>query len=334
MGSLAFSRIQYGKELKTAHGTAVAATKMLPGFTVIPPADRKPVYAGGSLGVRVQEHMAAIMQIKADSIPLKCNLGWFQALPLLFSLGLKGDITPTEVTPSQADYKWDFYPSLTADNTPDSATLEMGDDVQAYEVEYAMCKSLKFDFVMGANAGVPVEATLVGKQTTPTTFTPTLTLPAQELMVANLTKIYIDPTWANVGLTQKTGLLREAHVELLFGVELLFHGAAKTIDAHRQNFIAAAANFVFEGNTDADVLYDAQQAATPKVIRIRNEGAQIGAGSNHTLDLDLYGVFEDVQPMGQESDGDDLHTALFHTLYDTTGAKAFQAEVITTNQTI
>jgi hypothetical protein len=38
--------------------------------------------------------------------------------------------------------------------------------------------------------------------------------------------------------------------------------------------------------------------------------------------------------MGQESDGDDLHTALFHTLYDTTGAKAFQAEVITTNQTI
>ncbi len=334
MGSLAFSKIQYGKELKTAHGTAVAATKMLPGFTVIPPIDRKPVYAGGSLGVRVREHMAAIMQIKADSMPLKANLGWFQALPLLFSLGLKGDITPTEVTPSQGDYLWTFDPSLTADNAPDSMTLEMGDDVQAYEVEYVMCRSLKFDFVMGANAGVPVEATLVGKQVTPTTFTASLSLPTQELMVANLTKLYIDTAWAGIGGTPKTGLLREAHVELMFGVELLHHGAAKTIDAHRQNFIAAAANFVLEGNSDADALYDAQQAATPKAIRLRCEGSQIGTGSKHTLDLDLWGVFEDVQPMGQESDGDNLHTALFHTLYDTTGAKTFRAAVTTTNQTV
>lgn len=334
MGSLAFSRVQYGKELKTAHGTPVAATTMLPGFTIIPPVDRKPVYAGGSLGVRVREHQAAIMQIKADGMSLKNGLGYFQALPLLFSCGLKGDLTPSEVTPSQGDYLWTFAPSLTGDNTPDSMSLEMGDDVQAYQVEYVMVKSLKLDFVMGANAGVPIEATLVGKQVTPVTFTGALALPSTELMVANLTKLYIDPSWATVGATVQTGLLREVHVELLFGVELLHHGAAKTIDAHRQNFIAAAMNLVLEGNSAADALYDAQRAVTPKVIRVHCEGAQIGTGTKHSLDLDVWGVFDEVQPMGQESDGDDLHTAVFHSLYDPTGAKTFQAAVTTTKATV
>ncbi len=322
-----FRNVQYGKE--TTRFTAVAATKRLTGEINIPK-DREPVLFGGSLGLRIRNNQSVIAQIKADGLRYADRAAYFQELPLFLSLGLKGAITPTEQTPSQADYLWTFNPLLTAADALDAVTLEMGDDERSYEVEGVACKSLKISGKTGDNSLVSVEAELIGKQLTSTTLTPAIALPTREPMLGNLAKIYLDPSWANVGVTQKTGILREYSAELQFGVELLHHGAAKTVDALRQSYLGGLLQFVFEKGAEAEAIFDAFQAQTFKVMRLAIEGSQIGTGVVHSVKIDIGGYFTAVDPWGQEDQGHGLYTATFGgEIYDATGAKAVQALVST-----
>ena len=321
-----FRKVQYGKE--TTRFTAVAATKMLTGEVNIPK-DREPVFFGGSLGIRVRENQSVIAQIKAGDLRYVSAAAYFQELPLLLSLGLKGGITASEVTPSQADYSWVFVPTMASADALDAITLEMGDDERAYEVEGVAATSLKISGRTGDNSLVSVEAGLIGKQLTSTTFTAALSLPTREPIIGNLAKVYLDPSWATVGSTLKSGILREYSAEIQFGVEQLHHGAAKTVDSQRQGYLGGMMQFTFERGAEAEAIFDAFNAQTFKVMRLRLEGGQIGTGVNHKIDIDMGGYFSAVDPWGQEDQGFGLYTATFQALYDGTGAKALQAEVVT-----
>ena len=326
-----FRKVQYGKE--TNRFTAVAATKMLTGHVNIPK-DREPVLFGGSLGLRIRNNQSVIAQIKADDLRYSDPTAYFQELPLFLSLGLKGGITASEQTPSQADYLWTFNPTLSAADALDAITLEMGDDERAYEVEGVSATSLKISGKTGDNSLVSLEAGLIGKQLTSTTFTGALSLPTREPILGNLAKIYLDPSWANVGVTQKSGILREYSAELQFGVEQLHHGAAKTVDSQRQGYLAWLLQFVFERGAEAEAIFDAFQAQTFKVMRLAIEGSQIGTGVVHSVKIDMGGHFVAVDPFGQEDEGFGLYTATFEALYDGTGAKAIQASVSTNTNAI
>ncbi len=72
----------------------------------------------------------------------------------------------------------------------------------------------------------------------------------------------------------------------------------------------------FEGNADADTLWDAYYAETAKALRLQILGSQIGTGENHSLTIDTFGMFEEVIPLGDEKDGNNLHTAIFHGISD------------------
>lgn len=330
MGELMFRKIQYGKE--GTRGTAVAATAMWPGSVSIP-ADRKPKYPEETLGLRSRAQRSVIHQILADGINLSMEDGIFQKLPILGLITLKGGVTGVEQTVDQDDYLWDFTPSLTAANAPDTITLEYGDDTQAYEIEYVMGKSLKFSGKMGADEPVKVECGCFGKQITPTTFTGALTPTNGEAMIANLAKLYIDSTWATLGSTLKSDLLREFSVEILTGNHQKFYGnGSKMLSGYGEGFLDCMAALTFEGNAAADGYFDGFQAGTNYAIRLLIEGSQIGTGDNHSLVLDMYGDFEEVIPMGGEQDGNNLHTLMFHTFSDGQATPHQFAMQVTTNQ--
>lgn len=329
MGEKCFRKVQYGLESASAHGTAVAATKMLLAETKVP-TDRKVSMPEEAIGLRAKSYRSAVYQILADSFPITVPHGYFQALPLLCSLFFKGAVTASEVTVGQGDYLWTFTPSLTAANSPDSITLELGDDVEQYEIEYVMAKRLLVAAQMGQDAPVTLEAECFGKQVTPTDFTGSLSLPAPTAMIANQTRFYMDATWAGKGGTLKSGLLREASVEFLNGLHPKFHGNSKMMTGHGEGLFDLRANFVFEGNSDADGIYDAFQAQTEKALRLEFYGPQIGTGTVHSLKVDMWGIFSNVEPMGQDKDGDNLHVAEFVPYYGTTGAAMF-ALAVTTN---
>jgi len=333
MGELMFRKIQYGKE--GTRGTAVPATAMWPGIVSVP-ADRKPKYPEEVLGLRSRSQRSVIHQILADGLTLSMEDGIFQKLPILGLVTLKGGVSGVEQTVDQADYLWDVTPSLTAANAPDTMTLEYGDDTQAYEIEYVMGKSLKFSGKIGADEPVKVEAGLFGKQITPTTFTAALTPTNGEAMIANLAKLFIDSTWATLGSTQKTDLLREFSVEILTGNHPKFYAnGSKLMSGYGEGFLDCLVALTFEGNAAADGYFDGFQAGTNYAIQLLIEGTQIGTGEKHTLELDFFGDFEEAIPLASEQDGNNLHTLMFHTFSDGQATPhQFAMKVITNQNTV
>lgn len=332
MGNRFFSKVQFGKE--PTRGTAVAATRIMLGKVPAVNSDRQPVIPDEDVGIRARGVRSVIHQYLYSNT-LSTEHGYYQQLPAIFGCGLKGGVTATETTGSQQDYLWNFTPSLTAANNPDSLTIELGDDTQAFETEYAMFERIRISgqVSQGMEASpVTVEADFFGRQLTPTTFTGSLSLPTAEPMNAKLARIYLNTAWASVGTTELTNILRGFDIEILTGVHPKFSGSGERyFNAHGEGLILATAQFTLEGLSAADAIFDAQQAKTFQVVRLEINGSQIGSGTNHSLKIDIGGVWESVSPLGGEDRTDNLHTATLVDHYDATGAKSLQVQV-TTNQ--
>jgi hypothetical protein len=339
MGERAFSKLQYGKEVLATHGSAVAATKILAGAEIQPVnPDRTPAFPEDSLGVRARSSRARIDQLLATNT-IKVPAAYFQCLPLFFSCGLKGNLTPVEQTGGQGDYLWPHTPSMVASNTIDSITLEAGDDTQAVETEYVMFEGIKLGGVIaqaGEMAPVSIEGAYFGRQVTPTTFTGGLSVPAMTDINAKLSRIYIDPTWATRGNTEKTSLMRAWELEILTGVHHKFLGSAdKFFTTHGESFIEAMLTLTYEGNATADAEFDAYRAGTKQVIRVKiDSGIQIGSGLTHSILMDVWGAYENVIPLSEEDRGNNLHKAIFHGLYDGTGAQILDVQVVTNSNSL
>lgn len=335
----AFTKFQFGKESAAAHGTPVAATKMLMADPMPIKTDRKPQFIEDAIGVRAASYRSRIDAYQYQDT-LKISNGYFQALPMIFSCGLKGNITPTEVTGGQGDWLWDFTPSLTpgSSNAPDSITLELGDDVQAYEAEYLMFQRIKISFKVpqGAEAAaVAIEAEFFARQLSDTTFTGALSLPTVENMNAKLALFYLDTTWAGVGGTPKANILRGAEIEFLTGVHAKFFGSAnKYFDIYGEDVIAAMMTLDLEAGAVADAFWDAMRVQSLAVARIKIPGAQIGTGTTYSLIMDVGGRWEDVTPQSEYDKGNAIHKAVLHGMYDPTGAKICQVMVTTNANTM
>jgi hypothetical protein len=330
MGERYFSKIQWGKE--STRGTAVAATKYMLGKVPAVNTDRKPVVPEEDTGIRAPGVRSVIHQYLYNNT-LTTEHGYFQQLPVLFGCGLKGGITPSEVTVSQGDYLWTFTPSLTATNSPDSLTIELGDDTQAFEVEYCMFERIRISGQIAQSndtSPVTVEADFFGRQLTATTFTGALSLPSTEPLNAKLSRFYLDTAWSGVGGTEKTNILRGFDIEIITGLHPKFNGSAnKYFDSYGEGIISATAQFTFEGDSNANAIMTAQQAKTFQAIRLSILGSTIASGTPHSLKIDLGGVWEEVSPLGGEDRGNNLHTATFLPHYDSTGAKMIQVAVVT-----
>lgn len=332
MGNRYFSKVQYGKEVISTHGTAVPATKILLGKVPAVNSDRKPEFPAEDVGIRTDAVRSVIHQYLYTNT-LSTEHGYYQQLPMLFGCGLLGNVTPAPVTGGKTDYLWTFTPSLTASNTPDSLTIELGDDTQAFEAEYCMFERIRIggQVSQGMEASpVNVEADFFGRQLTPTTFTGALSLPTVEPINAKLARFYLDPTWAGIGGTEKTNILRGFDVEILTGLHPKFTGDAnKYFNAHGEGLIMVTANFTLEGTSVADAIFDAQQAQTFQAVRLQINGSLIPTATAHSLKIDIGGIWESVSPLGGEDRTDNLHTATLRGYYDATGAKLLQVAVVT-----
>lgn len=332
MGSRYFSKVQFGKE--TTRGTAVAADTIILGKVPAVGSDRKPVFPSEDVGINTPSVRSVIHQYLYSNT-LSTEHGYYQQLPVLFGCGLKGGVTPTETTASQSDYLWTHTPSLVsgADNAQDAMTIELGDDTQAFETEYAMIERIRISgsVAQGQDASpVSIEADFFGRQLTPTTFTTGISLPSAEPINAKLARFYLDTTWAGVGGTEKANILRAFDIEIVTGLHPKFSGSGdKFFNGHGAGLISVTANFTLEGTSAADAIFDAQQAKTFQVVRLKISGAQIGTGTNHSLTLDIGGEWESVSPLASEDRGDNMHSAVLVGRYDSTGAKMLQVATVT-----
>lgn len=324
------TKYQYGPE--TTRGTAVAATRLLG-------ADPKPVpndrtwnqvrYGTGRRG--------GAQQKRNDTLLVKDSLNfsnlYFQALPMLLQCSIDGVIAPTEQTAGQQDYLWTATPLWNAPNTPSTISLQLGDDVQAWVMEYLMFDRLKFTWGVpqdGEASPVSCEASYFARQLTAQAFTASLSLPANLSMLnGKLTRMWIDSVWANAGTTEITNTLRGGELEIMTGNHPKFFGSGnKYFDGYGEGDIIAMASLTLEGNAAALAIYNDFRSGAAKVLRLEFQGPQIGTGVNARFRVDLNGYWEIVTPVNSESKGNNLSRAVFRTIDD--GTNVLAASVITT----
>lgn len=332
MGSQMFVKNQYG--IETVKGTAVPATKRFLGTANVPK-DREPVHPPYTLAQRVMSHSTEIYQLLADPVTLEMADGYYQALPMFFDITLKGAVTPTEVTTAGAgagDWLWDFTPVLTAAAVPDTITLEVGDNDQNYEIEYLMGKKITFDFALGDASAVKVSMEAFGRQVTKSTVTAGIAAPAVTSIIADTAKFYVDSTWATLGNTQKTGLLRSGSIEIATGNHPKFLGSGnKYFDTFGEGYLEVTGSFVLEGGAEAVTKWDDFAAGTARAIKLSFTGPAIGVGTNHSLILNMYVAFDEVIPLSGFADGNTLYAVTFSGISDNQATPHMVGATVTTN---
>ena len=335
MGASAFNYVQYGKEDKTTHGTSVAATKRWPGTWNKLPIDKKKSKVEEMMDVR-----AASRRTRVDSVLVRDSLvspnATFQQLPALFGCSLKGDVTASEVTMGEGDYLWALSPGMTSSlNAPDSLTIEKGntEDGECREIEYCMFDKIKISGSLdqeGVENPVSVEANYFGRQLTDVSKTGALAQPSGTFMNALKARLYIDTSWAGVGGTEISNLLRSFDIEILSGLSPDFTGGSNEyFNSHIESIIGVMGTFTIKGGSQAWSIFDAARSAGLIVARLEITGPIIGAGTAHSLKIDFSGDYMDVSPLDSDNRGQQDATFAIDGLYDTTGAKLLQVNVVT-----
>lgn len=332
MSSRVFTRFQAGLENPASHGTAVAADTVLLADPMPINPDRKPRRPEDAIGLRTRSLRSTIDEYLVQDT-LRFSHGYFQVLPLLFSCGIKGAVTGAEQTTDQDDYLYDFTPKLDDTNAPDSLTLEVGDNTQAYECEYTMFDRITISGQISQDGGdspVVIEAGFFARQWTAASFTSALALPSTTLMNAKLARIYLDTSWASVGTTEKTNLLRGFEIEILTGLHHKFTGSGdRYFTIHGEGEFAVMAAFTFERGASSDAIWDLMNSQALSVVRLEIAGPQIGTGDPHSLVIDIGGTWEDVIPISSEDRGNNIDTGMLVSQYDPVAKKLFQLSVTT-----
>lgn len=334
-----FTIQQAGIETAIAKGTAVAATKMLVGVAPRIVSDSKPEFIEEQFNIRMASRRNKVYERLYQNTISTPQAG-FQQLILPNLTGLKGAVTPSEVTPDQDDYSWVFTPGLTVaagDNSPDSFTLQLGDEQQAWRVPYCMTDryTLKGKVSQdGGSAPVSLEHSFFGRFIEENAFTAAMPLQASTLMNAKLAQLWIDSAWAGVGGTELSDALDEFTLEILTGVHPIFRGSTNNyFNKHREGIIGYTLSVTVE-TALRDELLASQQAGDLQVVRFKLGGPQIGTGSNHSFTVDMGGAWEEVSARDSSDRGDNLSTLALHAMYDFTGAKGLQVTLVTDQNTI
>lgn len=336
-GLKAFRKIQYGVE--STHGTAVAATEIVFGTLTVKPSDQvwhKPEQDRGVLAMNVETPFEVSKEIELD---FEGELN-DRLMVFLANIGIRGNITPTQPDDSNEPnhYLWTVEPALTTPNTPDqtngieTVTLEYGDNVQGYEVEYLFLTSLEISGTV--NEAIMVTATFMGRQVGEVTFTGALTDPSVAYFAFNNSQFYIDTSYAGIGGTAKTGMLRaftwtyESKFMPLFAADgnLYFSQIKedkKTVELELT---------YWRDDTNAEAEFDKYEAQTTTYIRIALQSdTEMDSGQDNPEYVYLDGAFKYTEfPEIDDEDGTSVITVNAEAFYDATASKMFGVLIGTT----
>lgn len=314
----ALEKLQFG--LETVAGTIVAADTVLlaeGGGEFVDEIER----------VALEEPRGVLAMVEDVDVRQGALLTYTQALdyeqvllPLL--TGIK------QTTPAAGPPKvWTFLPTLTAPDTLDSASFEVAytdGSTKHVEREFGFGTTRKFTIEFAYNQVTKITCEVFGRASQASTLTGSLSPLSRTVIPSNLWKVYIDTSWAGLGGTQKSGLIRKGTLEIVTTAEpdYTLEGRSdldltqllrKMITGSLQLTMAVDANFATE--------YTAWRAKTMRFIRLIAT-----AGANNILQFDLAGIYLEPPSFGLDR-GLRVGDLTLGLRYDPTSAKVFQAIV-------
>lgn len=213
-------KLQVGMEATA--GTAVAATRVIAsegGGDYTHEINREEVPEIS--GVFVARNDVATMEISELSV--QHTLDFEQVLlPLL--TGIK-KVTGVETGVGTGVYVHTFEPDVSTLSDLGSATFEVSytdGTTRHVQEEFAHGTCRSFEVGLNVNQLATLSADYFGRAPVANTFTPALAVPARELLSSNRFSVYIDDTWAALGTTKVSGLIRSAALSVTTGADPLY----------------------------------------------------------------------------------------------------------------
>ena len=124
------------------------------------------------------------------------DLAWWGQI--FWKGGVTGVLSNTTV------YTYTFQPTVASDDLK-TATLEIGNDTQAYQIPYCLGEKLEISWKGGEAVKMAVD--LLGQQLTPQAFTGSLSDRTLEDLVGTTAKVWIDNGGGTIGTTQALNVL-------------------------------------------------------------------------------------------------------------------------------
>lgn len=316
----ALEKLQMG--IETTAGTLVAADTVIvadSGGTFTPEIDRQAITDVHGVLAEVDD----LDVRKGSLLSVTHSLDYEQVLIPLVT-GLKGVTTPTGVGP----YTWTVTPAVSAPEALSAATFEVSftDGTTRHlerEFGYGTCSHMAISSTF--NAPATITADYFGRAPQTSTFTGALTELSRELIPGSSFGVYIDGTWAGLGTTQKSGLVRSFTLDLLTGAAPKY-----TLDARSdldmggltRGMVTGTLELVMEYSADGDAEYDAWESKTRRFISLEATGSG-------TRSLKLQGCFEYTTPPAfSVEEGLRLVTLTGALRYDPTSTNVVSAEVV------
>lgn len=256
----------------------------------------------------------------------------------MFCNGIRGNITPTQpdAINQPLHYLWTYLPGLTTQNTPDIAngidtfTLEYGGNAQAWETEYLFTKEIEISGE--ANEEVQFTWNMQGRQVTATTFTAALVAPTtHQYFATNKAKWYVDTTYAGIGTTQKSGVLKAFTWKLETGFTARFTADGNYyyvgINEDRKKLTVELTLWVDDTIVPAELVkFNAQTTSYQRIALFGATAMDVGQNNPPYIYLDYAGKYTEF-PEYDDEDGTRVITVTLEAFYDVTAAKAFGTSV-------
>lgn len=295
--SVAFRKIQIGDE--AVRGTPVAATTLAIGDITLTPTSVKhsPTDSDGVLAMRrriVEIGRRCQMQYEADAT--------FEQITWLLSAALRG---VTAGAGAGTPKTWTYTPLQTQHNAQRAWTIEYGDDQQAWRSSFCMVTSLELSWE--TDGVLSVTAEIFGRFPQKNAFTASLAHPVVNEIIANYLRIYIDDSWANLGTTQKNGLITSGRIRINTGLNPAKY-ANGTLDY--DGFTESKRSMEIELNMTNEATqiteYDAYVANSLRAIRLDFVGPIITGADRYMLRFDMLGHYTQDPQLFSDRDGDNI----------------------------
>jgi len=232
------------------------------------------------------------------------------------------------VTPAGSDpYTWTFTPDPSTVETLKAATLEYSifDGTTRHlqrEAGFGTCS--RFVITGGFNQAAMLEFDVFARAPQTSTFTASQAALARTLIPSNLFGLFIDTSWAALGTTQKTDILRSWRYELATGAAPNYTQDQRSdmdMTGVRRGRILGKVELVLEYGAAADAEYDAWEAGTKRFVSLE---AAVG-----TKSLALQAHIELMEDPGfGEADGLRTVTLRGRMLNDATSGNFMNVEVV------
>jgi hypothetical protein len=317
-------KLQFGSEATA--GTAVPATFKLVGEgTYKPIVDRE--MEEYPRGVRAPVTDGGFDKMKGSELEFEGNLTYEEIL-LFLSSGLCLDVIG-----GAGPYTHTFTPDLTAAQIVKSYTAEflITDGTARYERESAFMLTKELEIELKANELATVKASMFGRAEQTSTVTADIPIITGRTAVpSNLFKVFINDAGADIGTTQKSGLIRAASLKIDFGNEpdyTLDGRADLDMVGNQPQTLTAELELTMEHNALAAAEVAKWRTASKRFIRLSADNG-LATTANKKVVIDGCFVYTE-SPEFEEEDGTELVTMKMQLEYDSTWAAALK--VVITN---